>query len=204
MGWPHASVVPRPAIKVLVKLLANKEVNLLTLRRSTTLIEITSTKFTFIGKLIDAEYPAYERLVLASTDNTAIVDRVALAQAVARIAAVTSDDGRLPLVGLTWKAPHAGRTDRVSSESVRLTDGHMCRKLTQIFQRCSIGNPAKFDRAISKIDERGLVRHRNGGYPCGLSRQQIRQTWIDLEVMPTMSSLRRSRSPTRSRGWPGP
>jgi DNA polymerase III subunit beta len=98
-------IVPRPAIKVLVKLLANKEVKLLTLRRSTTLIEITSTKFTFISKLIDAEYPAYERLVPASTDNTTIVDRVALMQAVARIAAVTSDDRRLPLVGLTWRAP---------------------------------------------------------------------------------------------------
>jgi DNA polymerase-3 subunit beta len=34
-----------------------------------------------------------------------IVDRVALVQAVARITAVTSDDKRLPPVGLTWKAP---------------------------------------------------------------------------------------------------
>src|SRR5580704_9208717 len=29
-------------------------------------------------------------------------------------------------------------------------------------------------------DPRGLVRHRDGGYPSGLSRQQIRQAWIDL------------------------
>ena len=98
-------IVPKPAIKVLVKLLADKEVELLTLRRSASLIEITSTKFTFISKLIDAEYPAYERLVSASTDNTAILDRAALVQAVARVAAVVSDDKRLPLVGLTWKAP---------------------------------------------------------------------------------------------------
>ena len=98
-------IVPRPAIKFLLKLLADKEVELLTLRRSASLIEITSTKFTFISKLIDAEYPAYERLVPASTDNTAIVDRAALVQAVARIAAVASDDKRSPLVGLTWKAP---------------------------------------------------------------------------------------------------
>ena len=98
-------IVPRPAIKVLLKLLADKEVELLTLRRSASLLEITSTKFTFISKLIDAEYPAYERLVSASTDNTAIVDRAALVQAVARVAAVVSDDKRLPLVGLTWKAP---------------------------------------------------------------------------------------------------
>ncbi len=98
-------IVPRPAIKVLLKLLADREVELLTLRRSMALIEITSTKFTFISKLIDADYPAYERLISVSTDNTAIVDRAALVQAVARIAAVTSDDKRTPLVGLTWKAP---------------------------------------------------------------------------------------------------
>ena len=97
-------IVPRPAIKILVKLLADKEVELLTLRRSMSLIEIASTKFTFISKLIDADYPAYEYLVSTSTDNTAILDRAALVQAVARIAAVVSDDKR-PLVGLTWNAP---------------------------------------------------------------------------------------------------
>ena len=97
-------IVPRPAIKILVKLLADKEVELLTLRRSMTLMEVTSTKFTFISKLIDADYPAYEYLISTSTDNTAMLDRAALVQAVARVAAVVSDDKR-PLVGLTWNAP---------------------------------------------------------------------------------------------------
>jgi DNA polymerase III subunit beta len=99
-------IVPRPAIKVLLKLLlADKDVELLKMRRSASLLEITSAKFTFISKLIDAEYPSYERLVSASTNNTAILDRAALVQAVARVAAVVPDNKRLPLVGLTWKAP---------------------------------------------------------------------------------------------------
>ncbi|MGX1050847.1 DNA polymerase-3 subunit beta [Bradyrhizobium japonicum] len=98
-------IVPRPAMRVLLKLLADRDVELLTLRRSASLIEITSTAFSFISKLIDAEYPAYERLVPASTNNTAVVDHVALVRAVARIAAVASDDKRSPLIGLTWKAP---------------------------------------------------------------------------------------------------
>jgi DNA polymerase-3 subunit beta len=98
-------IVPRPAMRVLLKLLADRDVELLTLRRSASLIEITSTAFSFISKLIDAEYPAYERLVPASTNNTAIVDHVALVQAVARIAAVASDNKRSPLIGLTWKTP---------------------------------------------------------------------------------------------------
>ncbi|WP_084518238.1 DNA polymerase III subunit beta [Bradyrhizobium sp. th.b2] len=98
-------IVPRPAMRVLLKLLADRDVELLTLRRSAALIEITTTAFSFISKLIDAEYPAYERLVPASTNNTATVDHLALVQAVARIAAVASDNKRSPLIGLTWKTP---------------------------------------------------------------------------------------------------
>jgi DNA polymerase-3 subunit beta len=98
-------IVPKPAIKILLKLLADKEVELLTLRRSVSLLQITSARFTFTSKLIDAEYPSYERLVSVSTDNAVTVDRVALTQAAARIAAVALNNKRLSLVGLTWTAP---------------------------------------------------------------------------------------------------
>jgi DNA polymerase-3 subunit beta len=98
-------IIPRPAIRIVLKLLGDKAIELLTLRRSATLIEIAGAKFTFISKLIDGTYPAYECVVPEPSGNTAVVDRAALAQAVARIAAVTPDDQRLPLIGLTWKSP---------------------------------------------------------------------------------------------------
>jgi hypothetical protein len=31
---------------------------------------------------------------------------------------------------------------------------------------------------------RGLVRHRDGGDPCGLSSKQIRQPWIGFGILP--------------------
>jgi DNA polymerase-3 subunit beta len=98
-------IIPRSAIKIILKLLADKDVERLTLRRSATLLEITSTKFAFVSKLIDGTFPSYERVLPSPSGNTATVDRAALAQAVSRVAAVTPDDKRLPIVGLDWKAP---------------------------------------------------------------------------------------------------
>ena len=41
-------------------------------------------------------------------------------------------------------------------------------------------------------DPRGLVRHRDGGDPCGFPRQQIRQTWIDSRaIVPCTAHKRR-------------
>jgi DNA polymerase-3 subunit beta len=101
----HRLIVPKPAIKILLKLLGDKEIERLTLRCSATLLEVTSATFTFVSKLIDATYPDYQRILPSPSGNAAIVDRAALAQAVDRIAAVVPDDKRLPLIGLTWKAP---------------------------------------------------------------------------------------------------
>jgi DNA polymerase III sliding clamp (beta) subunit (PCNA family) len=70
----------------IMRIAADEEVELLTLRRSALLLGITSAKFTFISKLIDADYPSHERLVFVPTDNAVTVDHVALTQAVARMA----------------------------------------------------------------------------------------------------------------------
>jgi DNA polymerase-3 subunit beta len=99
-------IVPKPAVKVLVKLLGGKDTGPAMLRRSAKLLEATATGFSFVSKLIDAAYPTYERLLAAPTDNVATVARAALARAVGRVAAVVPDEkSRLSLVGLTWHAP---------------------------------------------------------------------------------------------------
>lgn len=99
-------IIPRPAVKILSKLLGKERV---TLRRGKTLLEARAVDFTFITKLIDAEFPAYERLIPAASNNTVAVERAALVQAVARVAAVAPETkGPLrAVVGLTWKAPDA-------------------------------------------------------------------------------------------------
>jgi DNA polymerase-3 subunit beta len=97
-------IIPKPAIKILLKLLGGKDTEPVTLRRSAALLEAEATGFSFVSKLIDAEYPAYEGLLPASSDNVVTVNGTALTQAVARIAAVIPHEKHLSLVGLTWTA----------------------------------------------------------------------------------------------------
>jgi DNA polymerase III subunit beta len=96
-------IIPGPAIKIILKLLADKAIETVTLRRSATLIEIAAAPFTFVSKLIDAEYPSYERVVPAPSKNSVIVARAELARAFERIEAVTPPK-TAPTVGLMWKA----------------------------------------------------------------------------------------------------
>lgn len=99
----HRLIVPRPAIKVLLKLL-DKGIDRLTMRCSSSLIEIAGANFTFVSKLIDATFPAYERLVPEPSGNAATVGRAELARAFARIVAVAPASKVLPTVGLSWEA----------------------------------------------------------------------------------------------------
>ncbi|MBB4261416.1 DNA polymerase III subunit beta [Bradyrhizobium sp. CIR3A] len=98
-------IVPKQAIKILLKLLGGKDIEPVTLRRSTALLEAKSLGFSFVSKLIDADFPAYERLVPAPSDNWVTVNGAALTRALVRIAAAMPDEGHLQLVGLTWAAP---------------------------------------------------------------------------------------------------
>ncbi|UGX91735.1 DNA polymerase III subunit beta [Bradyrhizobium barranii subsp. barranii] len=98
-------IIPKPAIKVLLRLLGGKDAEPVTLRRSAALFEAESSGFSFVSKLIDADYPAYERLLPVPSDNWVIVNSVALTQALGRIAAAMPDETLLRLVGLTWAAP---------------------------------------------------------------------------------------------------
>jgi DNA polymerase-3 subunit beta len=97
-------IVPRPAVKILLKLLADRAIESVTLRRSATLFETAGSNFTFTSKLIDAEYPSYERVVPAPSGNSVIVSRADLALALERIEAVAPEAKTKPTAGLVWKA----------------------------------------------------------------------------------------------------
>jgi DNA polymerase-3 subunit beta len=97
-------IIPGPAIKIISKLLADKTIETVTLRRSATLIEVAAAPFTFVSKLVDAEYPSYERVVPAPSGNSVIISRAELALALERIEAVTPEAKTKPTAGLVWKA----------------------------------------------------------------------------------------------------
>lgn len=98
-------IIPKPAIKILLKLLGGKDIEPVTLRRSAALLEAKSAEFSLVSKLIDADYPAYEGLLPVPSDNWVVVNGSALAQALTRIVATMPDEKHLQLIGLTWEAP---------------------------------------------------------------------------------------------------
>jgi DNA polymerase III subunit beta len=95
-------IIPGPAVKILAKLLADKTIETVTLRRSRNLIEVVAASFTFVSKLIDATYPDYQRLMPTPSRNAATVDRAELARAIDRVAAVAPATKAAPIVGLAW------------------------------------------------------------------------------------------------------
>lgn len=92
-------IVPLASVKPLTKLLKKNDGQVV-LRRSLNLLEFHTDKFSFISKLIDGEFPAYERLIPPERLlNTAVIERNAMVQALTRLKAV-SEHGAA--IGLVW------------------------------------------------------------------------------------------------------
>ena len=95
-------IVPNTALRIVAKLLADKSVERVTLRRSLTLLSIEAARFVFVSKLIDQRFPDYTRLIPKPPGNTVTVDRIELLRALDRVAAVVDPRQRRVVVGLTW------------------------------------------------------------------------------------------------------
>jgi DNA polymerase III subunit beta len=96
-------IVPRAAVKLVVKLLADKSCERIVLRRSVTLFAAEAACFVFVSKLIDASFPDYVRLISPPTGNAVTVGRADLALALDRIATVIDPSVKaMRIVGLQW------------------------------------------------------------------------------------------------------
>jgi DNA polymerase III subunit beta len=92
-------VVPLASVKPLIKLLRRAS-GLVRLLRSRTLFEVRMEKFSFVSKLIDSDFPSYERLIPPDRlPNIATIERVALVQALTRLKAVGEARSA---IGLVW------------------------------------------------------------------------------------------------------
>jgi DNA polymerase-3 subunit beta len=98
-------IVPLAGAKALVKLLTKAKFETVTVRRSKSLVEITTSDFTVISKLIDAQYPQYQALIPQEpSTNFAVVDRRECARALARLAAVVDREiSASPIISLEWR-----------------------------------------------------------------------------------------------------
>ena len=86
-------IAPNAALKIIGKLLGDKSVERITLRRSPTLLSVEASHFVFVSKLIDADFPNYTRVVPKPSSSTVTVDRIELLRALNRVAAV-AEPGR--------------------------------------------------------------------------------------------------------------
>jgi DNA polymerase III subunit beta len=102
-------IIPLTSTKFIIKILkAARPDCTVMLRRAPTLFELHAGGVTFTSKLIDAEYPAFEKVVPPVSANNVIVDRIELAQAIARLAAVADAEQRTRVAHVSWGAEENG------------------------------------------------------------------------------------------------
>jgi DNA polymerase-3 subunit beta len=99
----HRLNIPSPALKILGKILADRNIERVTLRRSDTLFAVETARASFVSKLIDGTFPNYALAIPGPSGNSVTVDCAELAQALERVAAMADDQLRR-VVGLYWEA----------------------------------------------------------------------------------------------------
>lgn len=122
LSQDHRLVVPAPAVEIIRKLLADKSIERVTLRRSRALAEVETKKAAFVSKLIDGTFPDYPRLLPKPSGNAVTVDCAEFAQALERVAAVADERQRRAVAGLLWTADepalHLCLTDADTADDV--------------------------------------------------------------------------------------
>jgi DNA polymerase III subunit beta len=102
-GYGRSIIVPTAAVRVIGRLLAGKGIEHVTLQHSATLIAVETPAATFISRLIDGAFPDYARVIPKPSTNIATIDRGALLQALARLAA--AGDRTAPQITWTARGP---------------------------------------------------------------------------------------------------
>jgi DNA polymerase III sliding clamp (beta) subunit (PCNA family) len=95
-------IVPADVAIVARRLLQKSAASRVTLRRSRSLIAFDALSFSFIARLIDSRFPAYESVIPEPASNSVVCNRLELLAATARLsaAAPTADTA---LVALSWR-----------------------------------------------------------------------------------------------------
>lgn len=95
-------IVPTQVAIALRRLLQTSRAARVVLRRSRTLIAFEASEFSFTARLIDAGYPAYERIIPLLASNSVVCDRLNLLAALSRLSAA-APTAETALVALSWK-----------------------------------------------------------------------------------------------------
>lgn len=87
-------ILPRKSVLELVRLLDQNSDEEITVCLSDNHFRIISPDFTFTSKLINAQYPDYEKLIPRGVENTVIADREAFKQALVRASILSNEKFR--------------------------------------------------------------------------------------------------------------
>jgi DNA polymerase-3 subunit beta len=103
-------IVPHPAAKLIAtKCLGSSKAAAVRLRRGKELFEIDTGICLFASKLIDYDYPAFEKVIPAPSSNRVECNRTDIMRAVERLAAVADPDAKVrPAAVLSWDEQSAG------------------------------------------------------------------------------------------------
>ena len=113
VGMPGI-IVPAGAVEEILKIVGKSDVEV-GIRLSDGAIEFTAGETILYSKLVDGTFPDYRRVIPIANPDRLVIDRVALADAVERVATVSADRGRGLRIALDEKqivlsmsAPDAG------------------------------------------------------------------------------------------------
>lgn len=93
-------IIPSTAARLATKLLSDRSLESVRLRRSQNLFAVEGERFRLVAKLIAASYPAYEDIIPRPSDNSVVVARKSLIATVERLTAV-ADEANTG-IGLIW------------------------------------------------------------------------------------------------------
>jgi DNA polymerase-3 subunit beta len=83
-------ILSRKTAAVLFRLVKSTRPDVVTLRRSRTLLVVAAPGFEFVSRLIDGTFPAYESVLPAASPNAVTCDRAELLAALSRLSAVAT------------------------------------------------------------------------------------------------------------------
>lgn len=87
-------ILPRKSVLELMRLLDSNDEEPITISIGDNHFRVTSSTYTFTSKLINAQYPDYDKLIPRSVEHTAIASREALKQALARASILSNEKFR--------------------------------------------------------------------------------------------------------------
>lgn len=96
-------ILSREAAAVLFRLIKSTRPDVVTLRRSRTLLIVTAPDFEFVSRLIDGTFPAYENVLPAASPNAVTCNRAELLAALSRLSAVAAVEPAL--LALSFDSP---------------------------------------------------------------------------------------------------